>query len=228
MDVELSYEVERKERLSDLVALATDGDTGERAAAFLEPSKLGVVNDRIREMAARLSAGKTSTLAKARAFYDHVLSEMQYGKPADKPWGRGDTMYACDSRVGNCTDFHAYFISLCQAAGIPARFQIGLYGDYARKTGEYETGGYHCWAEFQVPGKGWVPVDISEADKDEKRAVYFFGNHTDNRVTLSMGRDLNLEPRQAGDSLNYFLVPYAEVDGAPFKGVSKKSFWTDL
>jgi hypothetical protein len=34
-------------------------------------------------------------------------------------------------------------------------------------------------------------------------------------VTLSVGRDLVLEPPQAGEPLNYLLNPYAEADGKP-------------
>jgi hypothetical protein len=55
------------------------------------------------------------------------------------------------------------------------------------------------------------------------RREYFFGGHTSNRVTLSTGRDILLEPRQAGAPLNYFLNPYAEGDGRPVKA---EKAWT--
>ena len=35
---------------------------------------------------------------------------------------------------------------------------------------------------------------------------------------------IHLDPRQQGDPLNYFLYPYAEVDGKPFALESKFSF----
>jgi len=34
-----------------------------------------------------------------------------------------------------------------------------------------------------------------------------------------MGRDIMLEPKQLGESLNYFVYPYAELDGEIFKKV---------
>jgi len=40
-------------------------------------------------------------------------------------WGRGDAVYACDAKTGNCSDFHSYFIALARSIGIPARFAIG-------------------------------------------------------------------------------------------------------
>ncbi|MCA8962077.1 MAG: transglutaminase domain-containing protein, partial [Planctomycetes bacterium] len=188
------------------------------------PSKLGKITDEIRETASRLAPG-ADTITRARAFYDHVLGAMTYDK-SGTGWGRGDTVYACDVGRGNCTDFHSYFIAMCQSQDIPARFQIGLYGAYDRKSEEYQTGGYHCWAEFYAQGHGWIPVDISEADKDPTKVDYFFGAHSPNRVTLSTGRDVDLAPRQQGEPLNFFLNPYAEVGGVPH-ATTKVAYWRD-
>jgi len=230
--VTVEYDVSRFEYRTDRQVFSADGELEDgQFARYLKASRLVVVNDRIRKLAAALSQGKTTRLDQARAFYEHIVKEMSYGKPAELPWGRGDTMFACDAKIGNCTDFHSYFISLCRAAGIPARFQIGLFGKYgAKQPLEYKTGGYHCWAEFHVAGKGWVPVDISEADKQFSKGTaasdIYFGYHTDNRVTLSIGRDLVLTPAQQGAPLNYLIHPYAEVGGKPFK-VAKQGFWKD-
>jgi hypothetical protein len=73
--------------------------------------------------------------------------------------------------------------------------------------------GYHCWAFFSPDGKAWVPVDISEANKDPNMKNYYFGNLTEDRVTFTTGRDLTLEPKQRGEPLNFLIYPYVEVDG---------------
>lgn len=225
-EISVSYDVARRDNVADLPALVSDGQEDADMALHLESSKLVVVDDRIQGIATESSSGKTGTLAKARAFYDRVLADMSYDKSGEG-WGRGDSLFACEVGKGNCTDFHAYFMALCLAEKIPSRFQIGLFGHYDKRPGqEYETGGYHCWAEFRVPGKAWVPVDISEADKDPSRADFLFGGHTDNRVTVSLGRDLVLEPAQAGEPLNYFVQPYAEANGMPAT-VSKVAYWID-
>ena len=44
-----------------------------------------------------------------------------------------------------------------------------------------------------------------------------------NRVTLSTGRDITLPEAHAGP-VNYFIYPYAEVDGKPLALESKFSF----
>jgi len=152
----------------------------------------------------------------ARTLYETVNGHMKYSKEGTG-WGRGDSNWACDSKFGNCTDFHSLFISLSRAQKMPAKFEIGYSLPEARGAGD--IAGYHCWAFFQPEaGKGWVPVDISEANKNPKMASYYFGNLTENRLTLSTGRDIVLEPAQAGPPLNFFIYPYAEVDGKALAG----------
>jgi len=164
----------------------------------------------------KLVDGKTlprDQMALARFLYDVVDAHMAYRK--DKPgFGRGDSEWACDSGFGNCTDFHSLFISLARANHLPARFEIGL--PIPSKHGKGEIPGYHCWAWFYADARGWIPVDISEADKHPEMKEYYFGNLTADRVAFSVGRDITLVPRQSGPALNYFIYPYVEVDGQPW------------
>ncbi len=149
-------------------------------------------------------------MGKARAFYDVVNGHMQYSKKG-KGWGRGDSAWACDSKYGNCSDFHSLFISLARSQKVPAKFEIGF--GLPEKRGSGTLGGYHCWAFFRVEGKGWVPVDVSEANKHPAMRDYYFGNLTEDRVTFSTGRDLDLVPKQASPPLNFFIYPHVEVAG---------------
>jgi hypothetical protein len=88
--------------------------------------------------------------------------------------------------------------------------------------------GYHCRAECFAPGNGWFPVDASEAAKDPSRREYFFGALDENRVEFSRGRDLVLNPPQQGEPLNYFVFPYAEIDGKPRAGIETMVSYRDL
>src|SRR5262249_48242748 len=119
--------------------------------------------------------------------------------------------WACDSKYGNCSDFHSLFISLARSQKLPAKFEIGF--GLPQKRGKGEVAGYHCWAFFRPEGKSWVPVDISEANKNPRLRDYYFGNLTEDRVTSSVGRDIDLVPRQAAGPLNFFIYPHVEVDG---------------
>jgi transglutaminase-like putative cysteine protease len=218
VEVAMKFDVTRREVLTDLGKLREDGRDGPDAfEVFRKPDSLVLVDDGIRKMAAEIVKGRTGTLQKARAIYDHVVSKMVYDKN-HSGWGLGSTEHACKVGKGNCTDFHALFNSLCRAEDIASGFEIGLYLPYEKGAAE-APGGYHCWAWFRVPGKTWVPVDCSEAMRLPDRRDYFFGGHTSNRVAFSTGRDLVLEPRQDGPPLNFFLNPYAEADGRPVEAV---------
>ncbi|PIQ86105.1 MAG: hypothetical protein COV74_05970 [Candidatus Omnitrophica bacterium CG11_big_fil_rev_8_21_14_0_20_45_26] len=182
---------------------------------YLAPSTLMVVNDTVRERTSEAVSGKETWMEKARGIYENVIGSMKYDKTVPG-WGRGDTIRACLLGTGNCTDFHSLFISMAHAAEIPARFKIGLTVP-ANEQGTIT--GYHCWAEFFAEGKGWQPVDASEAWKHPERKEAYFGNFDTNKFLISVGRDINLAPKQAGPPVNFFFYPYVEVDGNEWNGV---------
>jgi transglutaminase-like putative cysteine protease len=192
---------------------------------YLEADKLVPLNGVIADLAKEHTAGDTTTLAKARHIYDYVLATMRYDKSGEG-WGRGDAVWACTSKRGNCTDFHSLFIGMMRASGIPARFEIGFPLPESKTEGEIP--GYHCWAEFYLNGTGWVPIDASEASKNPAKRDYFFGAHDVNRVFFTSGRDIRLSPEQHGEPLNYFIYPYAEVNGKPFSGMQTELSFRDV
>jgi len=180
---------------------------------YLAPEKLVPLNETFRSIADQVTRGRKTDMERARALYDHVIENLRYARYGSG-WGAGDAVYACDARSGNCSDFHAYFIALAREAGIPARFAIGAAIPSERNDGGID--GYHCWAEFFADGK-WVPVDISEANKNSSLADYYFGHHPANRFELSKGRDLVVEPGPASGPINFLAYPVMEVDGKPVK-----------
>lgn len=189
-------------------------------ARYLQPERLVPANETFKTLAAEVTRGKSGDLQRGRALYDHVASRMKYDK-SGTGWGRGDAVFACDARAGNCTDFHAYFIALARAAGIPARFAIGVTIPADKDDGL--IAGYHCWAEFLADGK-WVPVDISEASKNPALAEYYFGHHPANRFELSVGRDLAVEPAPASGPINFLVYPLLEVGGKTVKAETEFTF----
>ncbi|MHC5181497.1 MAG: transglutaminase-like domain-containing protein [Planctomycetota bacterium] len=184
--------------------------TADDPKQYLNPERMVPADERFRTIAAEVVEGKTGDLVRARALYDHVIETMRYAK-AGEGWGQGDAVFACDARHGNCTDFHSYFIALCRAIEIPARFAIGVAIPSARDEGAAD--GYHCWAEFYTDGKWW-PVDISEGDKCSPLSTYYFGHHPANRVELSRGRDLVLDPGPESGPINFLAYPVLEINGS--------------
>jgi transglutaminase-like putative cysteine protease len=192
---------------------------------YLEPDKLVPLNGTIAELAKEHTAGDTTAIQKARHIYDYVLATMRYDKTGEG-WGRGDAIWACTAKRGNCTDFHSLFIGMMRSSGIPARFEIGFPLPEGKTEGDIP--GYHCWAEFYLAGVGWVPVDASEAWKNPAKRDFFFGAHDTNRVFFTYGRDIRLSPEQKSDPLNYFIYPYAETNGRPVKNLQTHFSFRDV
>lgn len=228
LEILVRFLVERRELR---VALDPATDPPNAAVAkgelgrFLQPDRLVPINGIIAQLSREQTRGVTDPLEKARKIYDYVTATMRYDK-SGTGWGRGDAVWACDSHHGNCTDFHSLFIGMARAAGIPARFEIGF--PLPDDQHEGPIPGYHCWAQFYIQGIGWIPVDASEAWKHPDRHNYYFGALDPSRVLLTRGRDIRLDPPQQGEPLNYFIYPYAEVDGKPFAEVKGSFSFRDL
>jgi transglutaminase-like putative cysteine protease len=212
-NVVIRYQVQRLEKAA--YAAETPGP-----GKYLNPERLVPKDENFRHIAEQVVEGKTGDLVRARALYDHVIDRMRYIKYGDG-WGKGDAVYACNARTGNCTDFHSYFIALARAVGIPARFAIGVAVPSERNEGGVD--GYHCWAEFFAEGKWW-PLDISEGNKYTSLATYYFGHHPANRLELSRGRDLVVAPGPKSGPINFLAYPVLEIDGTPGKVAVEFSF----
>ncbi len=232
LTVRMTYDVTRREQKTDFSARPTGADLDAATRArFLAGSRLVPVGATVDAMAGGFTPTASGAAAIGRQVYDHVLAQMRYGKEGTG-WGTGSTEWACSSKYGNCTDFHAYFMSLTRTHGVPSRFLMGASIPTDRTEGE--VGGYHCWAEFFVDGMGWAPVDISEADKvadkDPGMAEFYFGGLTRDRIEFSVGRDVPLVPPAAAGPRNFFVYPYCEIDGkeAAKESVARKFSFRDL
>lgn len=230
-DVTMTFEVTRREYRVEVSAPAIANASAKVPAddkllqRNLEPDKLVPLNATIAELAKEHTEGASTPMQKARDIYTYVASTMRYDKSGDG-WGRGDEMWACDSKRGNCTDFHSVLIGMLRSSRIPARFEIGF--PLPEEKGEGDIPGYHCWAEFHLDGAGWIPVDASEASKHPAKRDYFFGAVDVNRVMFSYGRDIRLSPEQKGEPLNYFIYPYAESKGEPIHNLKTRYSFRDL
>lgn len=209
----LPFEIRYRARIDGQGRSADEPQEGLRR--YLQPTRLMRVTEEVEEQARMVAAaGQFSVRDQAKGIYDHVIRTMVYDRTTPG-WGQGDTLRACRVGRGNCTDFHSLFIPMAHALGIPARFKIGF---QIPKGDEGTLPGYHCWAEFYEPGAGWVPIDASEAWKHPENREAYFGGFDASKFLVSVGRDLELVPRQAGEPVNIFFDPYVEVDGQVFEG----------
>ena len=108
---------------------------------------------------------------------------------------------------GSCSQYSAFFCALCRAVGIPARTVFAfrsirpwtegqplrpLYRFETKLSPEGRAGVQHMgsmyphmWAEFLLPGYGWIPADAQMGR---------FGSLDNKKVVLNKGRDVLIGP----------------------------------
>ncbi len=203
-------------------------------AEFLKPTSIGPIDGEVKKLSDKITKGKRTVLAKAKAIYDWACENM-YRDPATVGCGKGDVCELLKKPGGKCTDISSVYIALARAAGVPCREVFGV--RLGKKAEEDVTTWQHCWVEFFLPGYGWVPVDPADVRKamlveklelkDAKTKEYrdyFWGGIDAYRIKIAAGRDLILNPPQAGAPLNTFGYPYAEVGGKALDWYEPKSF----
>ena len=204
---------------------------------YLASSKFIPSDDaRIQAFAKEATAGKKTVLEKARGVYDWTIKNT-FRDPDVKGCGLGQALTTMTQAKGGgkCADISSVFVAVARAAGVPARDVFGLRG--SGKSGEM-TGDFHCWTEFYLPGTGWVmadPADVRKAmlveklelgDKATAERTEFFWNGDDLfRIALSRAdRGVVFSPAQKDGPVEYFMYPYAEVDGKALDYRAPKSF----
>lgn len=128
----------------------------------------------LRSLCVQITAPCHDPAEKARAIYDYVTRNTNY---------RYQPAYACLDAIadncaksgwGDCGVMALLFIALCRIAGIPARWQSGLYVTPHRASP-------HDWAQFYIAPYGWLWADCSfgagaHRMGNEQRRRHYFGN----------------------------------------------------
>jgi transglutaminase-like putative cysteine protease len=225
--VELIYDVEVQEATVAAAKqlISTNGTVPAwMFAPYLSESRMIPIKGRITKLARGIKLPDGEPLRAGRKIYDHLVDTMAYNHLAPGA-GKGNAVWACDSKTGDCTDFHSVFIGVCRWRGIPADHVFGLPMPPEKPEGDIKY--CHCWAQFWVYEVGWIPIDASRANKFPKDREYYFGTLGSTWLTLAHGRDVVLEPPQKGPPINMLHGPIAEVDGKPFEGVRWLAHYKD-
>ncbi len=188
---------------------------------YLIETRLGPIDGEIKKLADSIVAGQDSVLGRAKAVYDWTC-ENTYRNPDTRGCGVGDVYRLLQDPGGKCADISSIYVALARAAGVPAREVFGI--RQGKNPIQDISKWQHCWAEFYLPGYGWVPVDPADVRKmmlkenltlsDKKTTIwrnYFWGGIDAYRIKLGEGRDLVLNPVQSGDPVNYLMYPFAQI-----------------
>ncbi|HEV2970615.1 MAG TPA: beta-L-arabinofuranosidase domain-containing protein [Pirellulales bacterium] len=185
----------------------SEGDLGER------PPHIRFTPE-VRETVARIVDNETNPLAKARRIFHFVSNKIAYCAEEEYSTMPSLSTKALASYKGDCGVHAMLFITLCRAAGIPARWQSG----WATERVGLDM---HDWAEFYVAPWGWLPCDANRPpyglqDSDDPAIREFYFGHLDSYrliVNRDYGRDL-VPPKQSlrSETLD-FQRGEVEIDG---------------
>lgn len=112
------------------------------------------LNQAIKNKAASLTKGLTTTAAKANAIFNYVRDGIEYSYYADS---KKDASGTLSSGSANCCDQANLVVALCRAAGIPARYS---HAQGCTFSSGLVTG--HVWAQILV-GDTWYAADATSS-----------------------------------------------------------------
>ena len=165
----------------------------------------------VKKLADEIVGDEKNPLQKALRIFRWVsdeirwCSEMEYGTIPNL------SAKGIAAREGDCGVQGLAFITLCRAAGVPARWQSG-----------WETlpnrWNMHDWSEFYVEPWGWLPADASYGLQQhaDARVRDFFCGHLDPYrliVNLDYGRELHPSKQSFRSEPNDFQRGEVEIDG---------------
>jgi hypothetical protein len=173
------------------------------------------VTPTIQGLADRVCGEERNPAVQAKALLG-LVAEMadHYSKDPTKPnCGIGDAEDCLTNGGGCCTDLHSLFVALARARGLPARLQMG-YRLLEKNRDKEVDPGYRCWVEYFLPGHGWVPADIVEADANGGLGPQrWFSGLTERRLWLNQGREFRLNPATGAAPVNTMIIGHAIIDG---------------
>ena len=147
----------------------------------------------IRALCKELSGDEKNPLLLARRFYDYCTKVGTYSYvreyftlPGSIPDYYGAGLH------GDCGVQALLFITLCRCAGIPARWQSGLFVTP-------DDTGCHDWAQFYIAPYGWLFADPSFGGSahrmgDSERNDFYFGNLDPFRMAANSELQADFDP----------------------------------
>ena len=169
----------------------------------------------LRALAQEITAGAKDDCDKAFKIYEFVTTKITYTFMRDYFQFDHHGEYCAVNLKGDCGLQTLTFIILCRIAGIPARWQSSqaIDPDYV---------GGHDWAQFYLPGWGWLFADLSYGGSayragNERRWHFYFGNLDPMRMAANSAYQAALEPQKQALRVDPFDNQYGEMErtGAP-------------
>jgi transglutaminase-like putative cysteine protease len=168
----------------------------------------------VKELAHEIVGDETNQLEKARRIFRWISKNVRWCAEQEYSIIPSLSAKGLTARRGDCGVQGTSFITLCRAAGVPARWQSG----WQLKPGELNM---HDWAEVYIEPWGWLPADASWGvmKSDDPAVQDFFCGHIDPYrliVNLDYGRTLGPPKNSFRSEPIDFQRGEVEIDGHNF------------
>jgi transglutaminase-like putative cysteine protease len=144
----------------------------------------------VKKLSQEIVGDETNPLEKARKIFRWMSKNVPWCEEMEYSIIPSLSLKGLTARRGDCGVQGTSFITLCRAAGVPARWQSG----WQTKPGDWNM---HDWSEFYVEPWGWLPADASygvRESKDPRVHDFFCGNMDPYRLIVNLDYAQPLEP----------------------------------
>jgi transglutaminase-like putative cysteine protease len=128
----------------------------------------------VRQLAADIVGNEKNPIRKAERIFRWMDANIRYCAEMEYATLANITEKIMQERRGDCGVQAILFVSLCRAAGVPARWQSG----WVTQPGRWNM---HDWAEFYAEPFSWLPADpsIGFRKSDDVEVREFLFGHVD-------------------------------------------------
>ncbi len=158
---------------------ALDDIPGDIVEKYLVDDRKFSMGDPVIQKAVKAAVGEeTNPYWIARNIFDYIIEHIEYELSGG--WNLAPTVL--DRGNGSCSEYSFVYISMCRAAGLPARYvgSVVVRGDDACWDNVF-----HRWVEIYLPGYGWMPVDPSGGDQTRPADQANYFGHLANRFLIT-------------------------------------------
>ncbi len=197
-------------------ALVGEYDTSDPEYLLYTKSESNIeLTDAVRDKAREIVGNETNPHLQAQMIYYHIIETYPYslvphGSLDAREPKVAESTYMFETGHGDCGTQSMLFAAFCRSLGIPARALGGYQMIMA------ETPGGHFWAEYYLPGYGWVPNDVTVAEAadwvvlpEEKRTAfkdYYAANLDSARLVIQKNIDAPMDPALPDDAVTFRVV----------------------
>jgi len=178
---------------------------GDMSRYLLEDPYIEINDSAVRNLSHRIAIRSGDTADIAWNTYEWIIENINYQQIPGEA-GAAQTLKIGE---GGSAEFGNLFVALMRANGIPARRVSGWGKNFKQNEELFQQRFSHGWAEFYLPGSGWIPVDPTFGRNNRFR---YFAKTDAAHVIMTTGTDdvhfLERGPYEIQDGRTEIITDY--------------------